>query len=224
MTLEVWILIVAVLSLFAAVAGAWTTIYYGRRNSWNQEEQPRLQREQSTMVPDLRVSDIVFLNPRSVEEVEDTLEEVEKREQAEEAQRRGGELYDPPIDVTLYDPGVMEQRYYYGPEPDAVMVIKLENAGRTAAHNVSGTISMERAPLEILDFPGLDASEVSAPDEAGIVTAEVGTIPQILPGRSGSFRVATVIHLEQKEDVTLKYDFITPAGFPTSGEWVVRGG
>jgi hypothetical protein len=224
MTLEAWIFVVAVFSFLAGVAGTLVTFHYGRRSSRNQEEQLRLQREQSTMVPDLRVSDIVFLNPRSVEEVKDTMEEVEKREQAEEAQQRGGELYDPPIDVTLYDAGVREQRYYYGPEPDAVMVIKLENAGRTAAHNVSGTISMERAPLEILDFPGLDASEVSAPDEAGIVTAEVGTIPEILPGRSGSFRVATVIHLEPKEDVTLKYDFITPAGFPTSGEWVVRGG
>jgi hypothetical protein len=128
------------------------------------------------------------------------------------------------LDPAMLDPRVQEQRDYKEPEPDAVMEIELENTGRTAAHDVSGTISMKRDPLEILYFPGLDASEVSDPNETGIMTAEVGTIPEILPGRRGSFRVAIVIRQEPKEAVTLKYDFITPAGFPTSGEWVVHGG
>ncbi len=90
MTLEAWIFVVAVFSFLAGVTGTLVAFHYGRKSSRNQEEQLRLQREQSTMVPDLRVSDIVFLDPRSVEEVKDTVEEVEKREQAEEAQRRGG--------------------------------------------------------------------------------------------------------------------------------------
>ncbi len=235
MTLEVWILFVAVLSLLAAVAAAWATVSYGRRSSRNQQEQRRLQQEQlrlqretATMVPDLKVSNVRFLQPSSVWEVENTMEEVEKaKREAEEEQQRNerGEWYIPSaLDPSMFDPQVRQKRDYEGPEPDAVMEIELENAGRTAAHNVSGTISMKRDPLEILDFPGLDASEVSDPDEAGIVTAEVGTIPEILPGRRESFQVAMVIRQEPKEAVTLKYDFITPAGFPTSGEWVVDGG
>ena len=228
MTLEVWILFVAVLSLLAAVAAAWATVYYGRRSSRNQEEQLRLQREIATMVPNLKVSDVRFLQPRSVWEVEATMREVEKaKQEAEEEQQRKerGEWYLPsPSDPAMPDPRVQERRGYEGPEPGAVMEIELDNAGRTAAHDVSGTISMKCDPLEILGFPGLDASEVSDPDEAGIVTAEVGTIPEILPGRRESFRVAIAIHQEPKEAVTLKYDFTTPAGFPTSGEWVVYGG
>jgi hypothetical protein len=234
-TLEVWILFVAVLSLLAGAVGAWATVYYGRRSSRDQEEQRslqqeqlRLQREIATMVPDLKVSDVRFLQPRSVWEVHATMREVEKaKQEAEEEQQRKerGEWYMPSsLDPALFDPRVQERRGYGGPEPGAVMEIELENAGRTAAHNVSGTISMKRDPLEILVFPGLDASEVSDPDEAGIVTAEVGTIPEILPGQRGSFRMAMVIRQEPKEAVTLKYDFITPAGFPTSGEWVVYGG
>jgi len=225
MTLEVWILIVAVLSLGAGVAGALATFYYGRRSSRNQEEQLRLQRETATMVPDLKVSNVRFLEASSVWEVQDTMEEVEKeaKRKAEEEQQREerGEWYIPPPNHASYDPRVQEQRDYEGPEPDVVMEIELENTGRTAAHDILGTISMKRVPLEVLDFPGLDASEVSAPDEAEIVSAEVGTIPKILSGRKGSLRVAIVIHLEPKEDATLKYDFITPAGFPTSEEWVV---
>jgi hypothetical protein len=89
MTLEVWILFVAVLSLLAAVAAAWATVYYGRRSSRNQEEQLRLQRKTATMVPDLKVSDVRFLQPRSVWEVQDTMEEVEKaKQEAEEKHQR----------------------------------------------------------------------------------------------------------------------------------------
>lgn len=111
------------------------------------------------------------------------------------------------------------QRYYRGPVPGAVMEVEIHNQGRIAARDITGFISSDKNCLELLDFPGLDAYEVFGPDEDSFLTAEVGTISELLPKQRDSFRVAVTFHQPSKDIVTeIRYDFITPAGHTTKGK------
>lgn len=114
----------------------------------------------------------------------------------------------------------MSQRDYKGGTPDAVLEISLKNSGRIAAQNITGTIGVEGDRMRILNFPGLHASDVSTPWEDGFQTAELGTIGELLPGKTDCYEVA--VFFTSKKGVgrsKIKYDFITPAGFRKSGEW-----
>jgi hypothetical protein len=253
--MEVLIIVLTAVSILiggVAAGAAIRSVVLTRRGLEIQQEQLRLQREQASKVPELECSDVWFLDPEAVEEVLDTLKEMEEGKQEEERKKAEREQYqrelaawearrslsgigsflprpqDPENSPLSYlnhmhlDPLTSAQRDYRGPVPDAVMVVQLENKGRTAARDITGSISLHKDILELLDFPRLDADEVSGPDEDGFLTAEVSVIGELLPKHRGSFRVAVMIHLPPEETVTeLRYDFITPAGHATTGEWEI---
>lgn len=214
-----------------------------------QQEQLRLQREQAAMVPELECSDVRLLEPAYVEEVLDTMQEAEKGRQDEERRKAERQQYerelaawearssvpgmgssmpkpqDPETSpLRFYDrvnlgPLTPAQRYYRGPVPGAVMEVEIHNQGRIAARDITGFISSDKNYLELLDFPGLDASRVFSPDEDSFLTAEVGTISELLPKQRDSFRIAVTLHLPSDDTVTeVRYDFITPAGHTAKGK------
>jgi len=123
-------------------------------------------------------------------------------------------------DVAGLDPYTLEQRDYRGPEPDAVMQIVLKNVGLTAAVDITGSVTTNANHGTMLSFPGLDVESVTQPGEGSSHTAELGTISELLPGRSEAFRIAVVAGPQTpEEEWSLKYQFITPSGHGVSGTW-----
>jgi hypothetical protein len=250
--MDVLVVVLTVLGLVFSGVAAWAAIrsvILTKRGLETQQEQLCLQREQAAMVPELKCSDVRFLDPDSVEEVLDTIQEAEKGKQEEKHKKDEREQYhrdlaawearqsmpglgsmlprprDPDTDPIRHigrfnlDSLTLAQRSYRGPIPDAVVEVPLHNKGRTAARDIIGFISLDRNLLELLNFPGLDAYEVSGPDKDGFLTAEVGTISEILPKQEESFRVAVTLYPPSKETVTeVRYDFITPAGHAAEGK------
>ena len=202
------------------------------------------------MIPRLEFSAVRYLNPLSVRGVKNTLKMAEKGRREEEQKEAArvqyrrdltiwearkktssmGAMLPAPQDpdksplakLHFIDRSSFEsaQRRYRGPEPNVVLELELHNKGKTAANDITGYVSLDKSVIEILDFPGLDADEVSGPDEEGLLTARVGVIDELLPGQNDSLRVAAVIRVPPEEPVIgLRYDFITPAGHATAGEW-----
>ncbi len=251
--MDTFVIILTGVGILVSGVAAWAAIrsvILTKRGLETQQEQLRLQREQASMAPELKCSDVRLLDPMSVEDVLDTLQEAERGKREEERKKAEREQYqrelivwearkkisgmgsflsrpqDPDTSPMRYlntvplDPLTSSRRNYRGPIPDAVMEVELHNKGRTAARDITGFISLHESVLQLLDFPGLDAYEVSGPDEDGYLTAEVSVIGELLPKQKDSFRIGIAIHWPPEETVIqLKYDFITPAGHATAGEW-----
>jgi len=88
-------------------------------------------------------------------------DELREREQQQERESHPGGLSDwqdfnPPVirhyNAGTLDPFTLEQRDYRGPAPDAVMLIELRNDGRTAANDITGTITTKAKYVKVLVF------------------------------------------------------------------------
>lgn len=243
--------IIGILVSGVAAYAAIRSVTLTKRGLEAQQEQLRLQQDQAAMMPDLVCSDVTFLDPASVEEVIDTLEEVAKNKREEERKRvekeqyqrelaewearrrvsKMGSILPPPQDpetspmralgyMRNVDPVTAAQRSYRGPKPDAVMLIELRNKGKTAATDITGTISANKKIFELLHFPRLDVDKLSGPDNDDFLTAEISLIPELLPGRKDNFRVAIMFYPPSEDtEFHLKYDFITPAGHAVKGQF-----
>jgi hypothetical protein len=242
---------VTVVGIAISGVAAWAAIRSAqltRRGLDKQEEQLRIERELASMIPELKLSKITVGNPSEYEEVSNTLQErdqaiqreadeLRQREQQQERESRprppGGMgdwlAFDMPVvrplDTGAFDPFTLEQRDYRGPAPDAVMLIQLRNDGRSAANDITGTITTSAEYVRVLEFPGLDAYDVSEPDESGVHTAELGTISELLPGRTDVFKVGITLGSGGEPDLqqwSVQYNFITPSGHGASGTWQHR--
>jgi hypothetical protein len=250
--METLSIILTGMALVVSGVAAWAAIrsvVLTKRGLETQHEQLRLQREQAAMIPELECSDVRFLDPASVEEILDTMQEAEKGRQEEDRRKAEREQYqrnlaawearssvpgmgssmpkpqDPEASpLRFYDrvnlgPLTSAQRYYRGPVPDVVMEVEIHNKGRTAAKDITGFVSLDGNLLELLDFPGLDSYELAGPYEDGFLTAEIGTISELLPKQKDSLRVAIAFHLPPEETTTdMRYEFITPAGHAAKGD------
>lgn len=219
--LDVVMLTIALPALGAgavAAAASIRSVRLTRDGLSKQDEQLELARRAASMVPELEVVDVRYLATSAFPVVAETLDEAERSRQ--EKRRDGGSRLSG-FDVSSFDPFVISQRDYRGGIPDTVLEIRLKNGGRTAAQNITGTIGVESNRMRILDFPGLDASNVTISWEDGLQSAELGTIEELLPGKTGSYEVA-VFFMDREEGwrSRVKYDFIMPAGFGKSGGWV----
>lgn len=231
------------LSAVAAVAGVHAVVLT-RQGNRTADEQLRLQREQAAMIPRLRVADIRFLRSDAVDEVRDTLRKIEagkRQARAEqeayeremdawqqEQERPGASRLNPqPMSPErrrlMMDPSVYPERYYEGPTPTAILDFRLVNDGKMAASDISGTLLLQHPDLQPIEgFPGLDDSEVSGPDE-GYYRVNVVGIRKLLPGHEVAYRVGLRTTQPGEDNmVEIGYEFITPAGFPLSGNQSVE--
>jgi hypothetical protein len=232
-----------VLSAVAAAAGVYAVILT-RQGNRTSDEQLRLQREQAAMIPRLRVANIRFLRPDDLEEVRDTLRHIEagrRRARAEEEQyerdmeawrreqqRPGASRLNPqPMSRErrhlMLDQREHPERYYEGLTPTAILDLRLVNDGKVAAHDISGTLLLQHPHLQPIEgFPRMDASEVSGPEE-GFYRVNVVGIRELLPGDEITYRVALRATPPGEDNmVEIGYEFITPAGFPLSGNQSVE--
>lgn len=174
---------------------------------------------------------------RRKDERERTAEEERKRKSAEweqkQAEKRRNEPFyrpdwtevNPYRDYGMYmysDPLLSGGHRYDGPKPNAVLDFQIVNKGKTAAHDISGTLRLEASYLNPLDFPAMDNREISGPDE-GFFKVELVRVPELLPGHTTEYRIALQAEYPgDNKKVQIQYEFITPDGINLKDEETVE--
>lgn len=211
-----------VLSAVAAWAGV-RTVIQGQEELGHARDQLEIARSEAARIPDLQLAGLAFRSADSVEEVRDAVEEMAEGErEREKARRLKAQGFYPP----LLRGGFGGARHHTGRIPDAVLELRLENAGQVAARSITGTVALRSDTMQIMYFPNLHIEEVSEPGAEGFRSAEVVTIPELLPGREDTSLIGlwyyegpeVGVSRHEGRQYTLRYDFITPDGHPCHGE------
>lgn len=210
-----WMLFLAIVSAIGAVTAAIAgvvSVILTRRGNKVQDRQLQLQEELAAMIPHLKVSDIRFLNPRNSEKVMETLREMQqkKREDGQASAEEERRKQKSAEWEAISDPVRHARRHYRGPTPNAVLVFQIKNEGKTAAHDISGTLQLEAAYLVPLDFPGMDIEKIAGREE-GFYQVNLPRITELLPGHTVEYQIALqAANPGGDNKVRIKYD-VTPA-------------
>ena len=182
-----------------------------------QDRQLQLQEEQAVMTPRLMILDIRFYRPEDSYEVWGILREVEqnrlrdeqkraveeerKRKSAEWEQEQKEKLGNEPFSHSLAgminpyrkipsahpNPLQFTGHHYDGPMPNVILDLQVINKGKTAAHDISGTLRLEENWLRPLNFPGMDHQEITI---KGSCKVDLVRVPELLPGRTAKYYIA----------------------------------
>lgn len=124
--------------------------------------------------------------------------------------------------IPMPDPTRYGGYRYDGPKPDAVLDFQIINRGKTAAHDISGTLRLEAFWLQPVNFPAMDDREISDPDE-GFFKVDLVRVTELLPGHTVDYRIALqAIHPGSYKKVKVQYEFITPDGVNLKDEKAVE--
>lgn len=110
---------------------------------------------------------------------------------------------------------------YDGPLPNAVLDFQIINKGKTAAHDISGTLTLEASCFQPLDFPAMDDREISGPD-GGFFEVGLGRVTELLPGHTTEYRIALQAIHPGSDKVQVQYEFITPDGINLKDEKAIE--
>lgn len=247
-TLDIWMLIVAIAGVAVGIIGVLIGVYYRRKQA---AMTPRLEvsdirfyrpEDSSELREVLREVE----QNRREDEQERVAEKERKRKSIEwerqkkekEKERKNDPLYHRfnPIDKygisdrnpyeDIMMPMPVPKRYrgysYDGPKPNAVLDFQIINRGKTAAHDISGTLRLEASCLQPLDFPAMDDQEISDPDE-GFFKVDLVRVTELLPGHTVEYRIALqAIHPGSDKKVQVQYEFITPDGVNLKDEKAIE--